>query len=44
MKLARPVLLAFLFLSVLCSHARAQQVTATLRGTAFDPSGATVAA
>jgi Carboxypeptidase regulatory-like domain/TonB dependent receptor len=44
MKLAGPVLFAFLFLSVLCSHARAQQVTATLRGTAFDPSGATVAA
>src|SRR6201993_3081572 len=44
MKLARRVLFAFLFLSAFCSRARAQQVTASLRGTAYDPSGATVAA
>jgi hypothetical protein len=44
MKLAHRVLFAFLFLSALCSHAGAQQVTASLRGTAYDPSGATVAA
>src|SRR6201987_647648 len=44
MNLARRVLFAFLFLSALCSQVRPQQVTATLRGTAFDPSGATVAA
>jgi hypothetical protein len=44
MKLVRRVLFVFLFLSALCSHARAQQVTASLRGAAYDPSGATVAA
>src|SRR5215475_1443205 len=43
MKLTCRVLFTFLLLSALSSHARAQQVTATLRGTAFDPSGATVA-
>jgi hypothetical protein len=44
MTLARRVWLAFLFFSALCGHVRAQQVTATLRGAAYDPSGATVSA
>ena len=44
MKSPSRVLFAFLFFSAFCTHARAQQVTATLRGTAYDPSGSTVAA
>jgi hypothetical protein len=44
MKLVSRVVLVLTFFCALCASSRSQQVTATLRGTAYDPSGATVSA
>ena len=44
MKFVFRVFLILLFSGVLCASSRAQQVTASLRGTVYDPSGATVSA